>query len=246
MNDVFTTRAQSFDVLPWFADPLLNHWIARMLSAYGTSLCDVGAGTGLMLEAYAGRFETVLAAEMNAAMLRRLKTRACAARGVHLCQASADYLPLRDASVDIVLSKNSLHHYGSISTSLDHFFRVARHLVAIVEVVTPHDSCEQYLRALLPMKEPGRPTDTVFSTASLRSLLEARCARVWDLYHDQYIDLDEWIGSATVNAETKRAIYDLIDRQSPEIRQAMQIHRRAGKLVQLRRIALILGFQAEE
>lgn len=246
MSEVFTVRADSFDALPWFSDPLLNHWIARILSAYGATLCDVGAGTGLMLEAYLGRFETVVAAELNAAMLQRLKIRARAMRGVHLCQASADHLPLRSASVDIVLSKSALHHHVSITTSLDHFCRVARRLVAIVEVVTPHDSCEEYLRELLPMKEPGRPASTVFSTSSLRSLMETRCARVWHLYHDQYIDLDEWIRSATVNAETKRALYNLIDRQPPDIRHAMQIHVRSGKLVQLRRIALVLGFKTEQ
>lgn len=75
-------------------------------------LVDVGAGTGLLTLAVADRVNRVWALDIAPSMCDYLRTKTASAglENVEVGVASADSLPLVDASVDVVVSNYCLHH----------------------------------------------------------------------------------------------------------------------------------------
>lgn len=73
---------------------------------------DIGAGTGLLTMALAGRAGSVWAVDVSQAMCEYLHARVVAAglKNVEPLVASAARLPLPDASVDLVVSNYCFHH----------------------------------------------------------------------------------------------------------------------------------------
>ena len=86
--------------------------LERAAVAAGETVVDVGAGTGLLTLAVAGRAEKVWAIDLAPAMSEYLRAKAQSAGlgNVETVTASAVSLPLVDDSVDVVLSNYCLHH----------------------------------------------------------------------------------------------------------------------------------------
>lgn len=76
---------------------------------------DVGAGTGLLTLALAGRVSRVWALDISPAMCEYLRAKAASAGAgnVDAIAASAVSLPLVDASVELVVSNYCFHHLDS-------------------------------------------------------------------------------------------------------------------------------------
>lgn len=238
----FTHRASTFNELPWFGDRLLNEWIVRMLRAHGQSICDVGTGTGLMIPYYLDTFAPIFVVEPNDEMRSQLIQQINDDKRVNIINAVAEALPLPDCTVDIVLSKNAFHHCSNRKRAVAEFSRVATRALAIAEVVIPHPVCSSYLCELVTTKEPRRAPDTVFDVSMLQEYLAPVSHSQWVMFHDQYIDLDTWIEHATVDKSSKKKLRQLALSQPDEVMRYMQIHHRNGRLSQLRRIALVIGF----
>lgn len=86
--------------------------LERASAGAGETVVDVGAGTGLLTLAVAGRAEKVWAIDVAPAMSEYLRAKAQSAglQNVETVTASAISLPLVSESVDVVLSNYCLHH----------------------------------------------------------------------------------------------------------------------------------------
>ncbi|OXM61141.1 class I SAM-dependent methyltransferase [Amycolatopsis vastitatis] len=86
---------------------------------------EIGAGTGLNVAHYPATAEVVLT-EPVPAMYRRLEKRVAGRIGMRLVQASADALPVADASVDTVVSTLVLCTVPDVDRVLAELVRVLR------------------------------------------------------------------------------------------------------------------------
>lgn len=149
--------------------------------------------------------------------------------------------PLAAQSVDIVAAKSSMHHFIDIPAALREMRRVARNAIAIVEVIGPDPLSVEYARHLVLQKEPTRRQDRIFAEEDLINLLQPLSEYVRALHYDQYIDLQIWAENGDVPVERRKAIYAYADAQIGTVKRNMHIHRRNGRLIQLRRMALVIG-----
>jgi len=234
-------RARTFDTYYWLSDPLFTSWLIEHLSPLGTSVCEIGAGTGNLLPALAKHFERVQLIEPCCFMLERLHRRSQSFPHASIVQGCAEGIPLAEKSVDVVVAKSSLHHFDNIPKAITEMYRVARRAVAVIEVISPDDCALEYNRHLLLTKEPGRRLETIFSEQSLVNLIRPHCLELRSLHFDQYIDIRIWLEGSDLTPDACEQLYAYVNSQSGTIRDKMHIHFRNGRLAQLRRMALVLG-----
>jgi ubiquinone/menaquinone biosynthesis C-methylase UbiE len=130
----FDRQAATYDTTGYgrHARRLHDQVVAAAESFPLTAVLDVGCGTGATLEAIVRTHPQVrawgidLSAEMIARAHERLAADRIEAAEVHLEVADAEHLPLTDASVDLVVCVDSLHHYPDPATALADMKRVTR------------------------------------------------------------------------------------------------------------------------
>jgi ubiquinone/menaquinone biosynthesis C-methylase UbiE len=93
------------------------------------SVLDVGTGTGLFAEAFAGAGCAVTGVDPNEDMLAIARRHTA---GVFLA-ATAESLPFEDASFDLVMMGHVLHETDDPAAALREARRVARYRVAVLE-----------------------------------------------------------------------------------------------------------------
>jgi ubiquinone/menaquinone biosynthesis C-methylase UbiE len=231
-------RAATFNSCEWFTDPLLAGWILRQISGQGEVIVDIGAGTGLMLPLYANSFKQVLAIEPNVHMLQQMGWRR-EAPNIQVLTGVAERLPLADKSVDVAIAKSSFHHCSDPHLAISEMIRVARRIVAVVEVISPDPLCVPFARRVLLIKEPDRDMDAVYTEASLSTYFRSYGHRTWCMHFDQTINVDQWLRNSDTSAHDINEITQFIEAQPDPIKEMMQIRRERGDLLMLRRMAFV-------
>lgn len=107
---------------PLYPDAALAHLAARCGLLPGTPVLDLGAGTGKLTRQLAALGAEVVAVEPSAGMRAQL---AANLPGVQVVDATAEDIPLRDASVDIVTAGQAFHWFRT-TAALDEIARVLR------------------------------------------------------------------------------------------------------------------------
>jgi ubiquinone/menaquinone biosynthesis C-methylase UbiE len=96
--------------------------------AAGRDLLEVGCGTGLLLERFAGMCKAAKGVDLSPGMLEKARQ-----RGLDVLEGSATALPFDDASFDVAVSFKVLAHIPDIRTALAEMTRVVRpggHVIA--------------------------------------------------------------------------------------------------------------------
>jgi 2-polyprenyl-6-hydroxyphenyl methylase/3-demethylubiquinone-9 3-methyltransferase len=118
VTDIYDTRASSW----WdFSDPIFEPLHAMVparlayldrhhLDVHGRRVVDAGVGGGYVAEALATRGADVVGVDLAAGALRAADTRLRSGGRFQPALASVTALPLRDASVDVVVSTDVLVH----------------------------------------------------------------------------------------------------------------------------------------
>lgn len=235
-------RALSFEAYSWLSDPILGLWIVEHLKPYGMSICEVGAGTGNLLTAIASYFSRICLVEPSPLMLLRLREKIRELKlPIEIKEGAAENIPLSSKSTDIVIAKSSLHHFDRPVAAIAEMARVATSAVAVVEVVLPDPCCAEYIRDLVLSKEPERSVSTIFSEQVLTQLIAPVCREYRAIHFDQYIDLTTWLKNGDSGTEVQSRLLSLARAQRGKVKEKMQIHIRDGRLVQLRRMCLVIG-----
>ncbi|MEW5847712.1 MAG: methyltransferase domain-containing protein [Myxococcota bacterium] len=98
-------------------------------------ILDVGVGTGQSLAALRALVPAVLGLDPSTDMLRRARERL--PEGCGVMRATAEHVPLRDASVDACVSCFSIHWWPDVEAGLREMHRVLRpHGVALIMIPT--------------------------------------------------------------------------------------------------------------
>jgi ubiquinone/menaquinone biosynthesis C-methylase UbiE len=89
---------------------------------------DLGCGTGVMIDALAGRFQTILGLDASLEMMSAIdRTPRLRSEGrVELVMGDMEALPLREGAVDRVVCRSILHHAGSEVRALEEVARVLK------------------------------------------------------------------------------------------------------------------------
>jgi SAM-dependent methyltransferase len=137
--------------------------------APASTVCDVGAGTGVVTELLCAAGMRVAAFDLSAQMLRRAGTRLPGRVAV----ADAVALPLADASVDAVVYLWVLHHVGDLAAALGEARRVLRpggRAVCISGLALPlPDDIDPIFRRLNQALRPGQMDHTAAVTRAAAS-----------------------------------------------------------------------------
>lgn len=159
-------------------------------------------------------------------------------------QANAELIPFSDNSFDIVLAKSSLHHFHDIHQGLSEMQRVAKKIIAVMEVIAPSDGCLTFLQKLLMDKEEGRKRATVYTKDSLRDTIinAVHIEQMHQLFFDQYIDIETWLQYSDLSSERKKVLLDYILSRDSTTADYMQLHKRNNKYMMLRRMCLCIAF----
>ena len=106
----------------------LHTWRRELLGELSGTVLEIGAGTGANLQAYGPAVERLLLLEPDRAMRQRLVARASTAYGANalVLVGSAGRLPLRDGSVDAVVSTLVLCSVRPLDRALSEIRRVLR------------------------------------------------------------------------------------------------------------------------
>ena len=88
----------------------------------GSSVMDIGAGTGNYTEIMAELGHFVTAVEPSAAMI----SKACRHKNIVWKKSSAERIPLSDATFDAAYCTLSMHHFTNLEESLAQIFRVLK------------------------------------------------------------------------------------------------------------------------
>ncbi len=239
MNAFTGLRASNYDKYKWLCDEMFANWIIDKIVFYGDSVLDVGCGNGFMLPYYSKFFKYVSAIEPSAYFYKSLMENDTL-QSITIKQAFVEEIPFKSKSFDIVIAKSSLHHFSDVKKGLGEMKRVAKNLVAVIEVVTPTLDTLEFISKILPKKEQERDIKTIYTKNSLLAELKNAFSGmyVYQLLFDQYIDVDTWLQYSDLNQFEKETLYKNIENANSLIKQELHIRQYKGRLVMLRRMCL--------
>lgn len=243
MNLLSELRATNFGKYTWLCNPTLAQWIVELLSAYGNSILDVGCGNGFMIDFYLKKFKQISAIDPSDSVVSSMSNLAIE-KGIVFQKASAEKIPFIDDSFDIAFAKSSLHHFDQPIKGISEMYRVARRVVAVMEVVAPSETCLPFLSNLLVKKEVGRVQASVFTEKTLKEMLlnSIPVKMMNSLIYDQYIDIETWIQYSDLSATQKTELLKSILSMDSNTAKQMQLHKRDGNHVMLRKMCLCIAF----
>lgn len=190
-SDRFEREARDFARSPLHRDPeRLRRLIAFSGAARGESALDVACGPGIVAAGLAAAGLTVVAVDRAAGMLREAR-----GSGALLGRAAADRLPFGDGAFDLVVCRNSFHHFEEPGAVLAEMARVTRHggRVVIEDMVAAEDLRERDAQEVIERLRdsahartlPGSEFRALAAAAGLRDPAETRFLL--------QVDFDEWV-----------------------------------------------------
>ena len=140
-------------------------------------------------------------------------------------QGSAERLPFADASFDMVMSRYSAHHWGSVPTALDEAFRVARPSATLVfaDIVAPTQAVnDTFLQSFEMLRDPSHVRD--YSVAEWQTMIgRAGFTRVQTELWRLRIDFTSWIARMRTPPVFVQAIRALQAAVSDDVRAYFEI-----------------------
>lgn len=197
----FESEARDFARSPFHRDPeRLKRLLDLAAVAPGEEVLDVACGPGIVARALRDRGASVTAIDLTPAMLRE-----AAASGARLLRADALRLPFRDASFDLVLCRNSFHHFPDAAAALGEMARVLRPggRLAYEDMAASEDLRERDLQETIERLRDRAHARTL-PPSEARGLLAAAGFRVdASRLVPMTVDFDEWIDRPRPSPEAR-------------------------------------------
>lgn len=212
-SDRFEHEARAFADSPLHRDPeRLRRLLEFSLASPGESALDVACGPGIVAAGLAAAGVATTAVDRSAGMLRE-----AAKSGAARARAAAEKLPLRDAAFDLVVCRNSFHHFSSPDMVMAEMARVARRggRVVIEDMVAAEDPRERDAQEVIE-----RLRDTAHARTLPRSelLALAQAAGLRAVAESRFllaVDFDEWVDRPRPSPERRaRARRLMVERAS--------------------------------
>ena len=206
--------------------------VERMVGAggganrYGWAI-DLGTGAGFTAFAVAGVADRVVASDVTEPMLRQAQ-RLGRERGISnlgLSQNAAEALPFADASIDLVTSRVSAHHFRDFEKALDETLRVLKKggSLLMADSIAPEDDaiCDWMNRIEL-RRDFSHVENRQISTIS--KMLEKRGFNVVENdYPRIYLRFNEWTARTKVSTEETESLRQDFLEAPTATREAFQV-----------------------
>lgn len=122
----YTTKAEKYAKYRWdYAPEAVAAIFAIAKVTRESIIADIGAGSGILTRHFVGKVRQVFAVEPNAGMRREAAKRLPAGSGCAILAGSAEQVPLRDHSLDLVTVAQAIHWCEPESTRRE-FLRLLR------------------------------------------------------------------------------------------------------------------------
>ncbi|MET0133466.1 MAG: methyltransferase domain-containing protein [Kibdelosporangium sp.] len=123
----------------------------------GRDVLDLGCGDGFHLPRFAGTAKSVLGIEPHQPLVRKARARVAELAGVEVIIGSAQWIPLPDASVDVVHARTAYFFGPGCEPGLQEVDRVLRPggVLAVVDLDGGSPPYGGWLRADLPKYDPA-------------------------------------------------------------------------------------------
>lgn len=186
---VFNRMADVYDARPAYPDALID---ALAELATGPRVVDLGAGIGHVALPLAERGFDVVAVEPAQAMLERLRIEARKRRiKVRTIHATAEVLPLADASSDLVLVADALHFLDAELIA----HQIARVLApaGALAIVTCNLGKTPFMQSLVELMEaavPRRPRNLHHNLVQVAAITGIRFAHAREFHDETPVDGD--------------------------------------------------------
>jgi ubiquinone/menaquinone biosynthesis C-methylase UbiE len=133
----------------------LRPYRERIIGAAEGRILEIGAGSGLNLKLYGAGAREILALEPDPRLIAMARRNASAAsRPVTLIEASAEEIPLEDASIDTVVTTWTLCTIGDVAHALKEMRRVLKPggtLRFVEHGLAPEPRVQKWQRRLTPL-----------------------------------------------------------------------------------------------
>jgi ubiquinone/menaquinone biosynthesis C-methylase UbiE len=227
-SDRFEREARAFAESPLHRDPQrLQRLVEFSLASPGESALDVACGPGIVAAGLAAAGIAMTAVDRSAGMLREAR-----GSGAALARAAAERLPFHDAVFDLVVCRNSFHHFASPATVLAEMARVTRRggRVVIEDMVAAEDLRERDAQEVIE-----RLRDTAHARTLPRSeflaLAEATGLRAEAESRFQLaVDFDEWIDRPRPSPERRTRARRLMEERAAAPEGGFRSWIEAGRL----------------
>ena len=233
----FETEARAFKESPFHSDPdRLRSLLDFAAVLPGEEALDIACGPGIVAAGLRERGALVTAVDLTPAMLREAR-----GSGARLARADALRLPFRDATFDLVLCRNSFHHFPDpqgVAAEAARVLRASGRLVyedmAAAESLPERDLQETIERLR------DRAHARTLPPSEVRGLCAARGLRVErERIVPMTVDFEEWIDRPRPSAEAKARARVLMESRAAAPPGALRSFVVNGRL-QFERASLLL------
>jgi ubiquinone/menaquinone biosynthesis C-methylase UbiE len=186
---VFNRMADVYDARPAYPLGLIDA-LAELATTHGRRVGDLGAGIGHVALPLAERGFKVVAIEPAQAMLERLRAEARKRRlSVRAIHATAEALPLEDASLDLAVVADALHFLDAELVAKE----IARVLApkGALAIVTCELGKTPFMQSLVELIEgavPRRPRNLAKNLIQVSALTGVRFARERQFHDETPVD----------------------------------------------------------
>jgi len=188
---------------------------------------DLGCGGGHAAYAIAPACRRVLALDLAPEMLAAVRAEAAARRldTLETVEGSVERLPVETASVDLVVSRYSAHHWRDLAAALAEARRVLRAggRMVVIDTVTPGvPLADTWLQTIELLRDPSHVrnrTGAEWLAALATAGFTPTATRGWR----RRLDFASWVGRMDTPAVRQQAIRDLQAQMPPEARDRFAV-----------------------
>ena len=209
---------------------------ASMLSdrRYGIAV-DVGAGPGFTAFAIADRCDHVIATDVTPEMLEQARSLRVerGAPQTQMMLATAEALPYRDGSIDLITCRTAAHHFVDVEAWLGEVARVLSPggELILIDTVSPDDAeAEEWMHRIEIWRDPSHARNLTTSEwenatvdAGMR-VVETAMSRV-------YLEYPDWAERAGMDGESSVLLGQALAEAPPSAREAFGITPHDGGVV---------------
>ena len=188
---------------------------------------DAGCGAGHTAASFSPHVAEVVALDFTASMLRQVEVlaRERGLENISTRLGDVESLPIADATLDLVVSRYSAHHWARPDKALREFRRVLKTggMFVLSDVLGFSDYvCDTYLNAIELLRDPSHVRD--FTLAEWETFFAGAGFELEVVFpYRIFLDFEEWTERMATPQASRVAIRGLYDVAPAEVKTAMGI-----------------------